>query len=366
MFIFLLEDNFSMLFDQKLFETYQRFFDIDDNFMFKLDDDEEHEVRLVEERGVTNSIYERTIERIIYLMQEKYAQGNYIIKNFYKNYFSFENKEIPYYVQVLSFQIYPDEITEKEVVNALYVDVTLNEITCDEYGEYAITDFLVKNGGKCHCELNKDIELINRNLLDYAIIRCSGFVVNGKFLSSVLREDLSHEFHHLFEYLQRLIRKVKKNKGISRQSVKLVDNQGIYRQIQEILRENNSDVHKICFARLLYYLYYNAEMNAYVNSIFSNLKNKESTRATFRRDIQSSQAYIIYKFLKENAMPLGLSDGEHWNYFAKLFGYDDNVGGFKKKMTLLFKKRMKIFFHKIMRAASYYYDTIDDLKNKNE
>ena len=65
----------SMLFDKKLFETYQRFFDIDDNFMFKLDDDEEHEVRLVEERGVTNAIYERTIESIIHLMQEKYRRN---------------------------------------------------------------------------------------------------------------------------------------------------------------------------------------------------------------------------------------------------------------------------------------------------
>ena len=355
-----------MLFDQKLFETYQRLFDIDDNFMFILDEEEEREVKLVEERGVTNLIYENTIEKITHLIQAKYTQGNFLIKDCYDNYFPFENKHIPYHVQQLNFQIYPDEITEKEVVNALYVDVTLNEITCDEYGDYAITDFLEKNGGKCHCELNKGIELINGNLLDYAIIRCRAFVVNGKFLKSVLREDLSHEFHHLFEYLQRLIGKVKKNKGYSRQSVKLVGNQGIYRQVQEILRDNNSDFRKICFARLLYYLYYKAEMNAYVSSIFSNLKNKESTRETFRRDIQSSQAYIIYKFLKENAMPSALSDGEHWDYFAKLFGYNDNVDKFKKSMKRLFSKRMKIFFNKIMRAASYYYDTMDDLDNKDE
>lgn len=205
--------NFSMLFDQKLFETYQRFFDIDDNFMFRLDEDEEHEVRLVEEGGLPCQYDDSTD------MQDDLISGNYLFNN------------------------------------------------------------------------------------------------------------------------------------------RIISN-----EVEKILDDNILEHPTICFARMLYYLYYYEGTEKSMGEIFGNLEGKKSVRKSFRKDIQSSEAYIIYKFLKLSTIPTALSDGEHWNYFAKLFGYDDKVDIFKKKMKLLFKKRMQIFFHKIMRAASYYYDTIDDLK----
>lgn len=123
---------------------------------------------------------------------------------------------------------------------------------------------------------------------------------------------------------------------------------------------------KILLYKIVYRLFSTTEMNALVASVFGDLSAMGSIRQNYKNDIQKTEAYQEYSFMKKYFNLLNDIPIENYAVLHKLmdntilypkgkikFSQDES---FKKKFISVAGQRMVKLLHMISKTASYYYD----------
>ena len=197
------------------------------------------------------------------------------------------------------------------------------------------------------------------------ILTIDTYSVNKRLLTASTKSVFYHELNHAFELWNRL-----KNcplKGADR-TLK-IHNENLYAIIKNWMNDD-SDEDRQMFAFALYGLYFKTEMNAFINTIFPELEKMKvdyrtdgkqygSIRSHYNEDMQRLSAYKIYKGLSLAVEKLKNCPIEKWNMWNDFLKIKSNGGTLKKWFFWLMDIRLVEFFHRIGRAASFYYDSAE-------
>jgi len=285
---------------------------------------EEKIIRLVEERGVAASKYNNVAKEII-----KYCQ-DFIWKNKFTGTTNF---------------VLPNEITQKiDFVENLYLEITVTENVNGKF---------LSGGGKTTVKYTNEIvngKLKNAKIFIYA------YSYKHVLYTKTILTSLYHELNHVYDYYQDIIN----NWGFARRyansaAKSKIDTADI--QIDDYLKE--------ILELIIYGLFSETELNALITSVYGSLQSCNSERKNFRHDIQESQAYCLYKKIKEILPDLfrAINNDNYHQINASLRKsginikpYHDGLLSFKKE----FRKKINFRLNKLIKgigsAASVYYD----------
>ena len=291
-------------------------------------------IKLVEERGYMGTKYISVIKEIIDYVQT-YIDNN--VKNV-----------------VNGWQVHiPDFLTKKiDCVDTLMIIV--NVIDSNDAYRYS-------GSGSNAVFLNNNI--INGKL-GVGKITINGYSLGRYLYDRTIFNSLSHELNHLLAYYKKLLKNQKSQTLFQR----AVTENDIFNKTFSNDKDINSYIRDI-FYRLLF----KSELNALINSVYGDLYGMNSKRNHFNLDIKSVQAYVVYNSIKENLDLLDVLSDDEWNNIIMCFNLNSSyktknrvdINSFKKAFKNIVIEKLNELMKGIGKVASFYYDSQDDVKPKN-
>ena len=125
---------------------------------------------------------------------------------------------------------------------------------------------------------------------------------------------------------------------------------------QEAYKNKENDI----FAYLTYYVMIDTELNSYASQVYDELASMQSIRKNFSGDIQDTQSYKQYK--KYEGYLEKLRRNTNWEQRAMYYYNDCNmsVSAFRKWYLDKMERNIRRYWYMICKAASLYYDTIEN------
>ena len=222
-------------------------------------------IYLVETRGYAKTKYIHTIKKII-----EYISNS--LKNVFNPSTSTYEFNIPEYLT-----------KEIDIAEKLSLKITIQDIPDHHQANL--------HSGSGTRNVFYDTRINDNNKLSKAEITIQGFSYKGNLIHRTVFNSLSHELNHLYEEYSRLL--------------KSNNNFDLYLSVADtgnILNShfsNDSEINNL-FREIFYRLFTYSETNALINSVYADLDHLDSTRENFKTDILSTQAYYIYKTIKNN------------------------------------------------------------------
>ena len=310
------------------------------------------EIMLLEKQGVAFHKYMDSLENIIRyinnILKDNYSETKYV-KSVYK--------DIDVEVGDYKFDI-PDNLLNdfKDIINNFIIKIHVKDIR----GKIYIRD--VKNLSGVGYYVMNDYRNVINGKLNNAEIRVQCYSVNGRLVIKDFMNSFIHEFNHLEDDRNRLIKGKESLKDYSyRKSFKNTEDK-VY---------SKKTINKL-IGWLEYMIWDDSEFNAWITSGYSYLKSIDSKRENFAEDIKGCEVYNRYKFMKDNIHLLyELEDETIWmeiyeNLFNKEIEFFDY--NFEKKIERaknVFIKRSEYklgeFWKRLCKTAALYYDDKGDL-----
>lgn len=285
---------------------------------------EEKIIRLVEERGVAASKYNNVAKEIVDYCQ-KLVWNNKLVGK-------------------MNFVV-PSKIAKKiDFVKELYVEITVDE---NANGSFS------SGGGKTTVKYtNKIVD----GKLKEAKIFIYGYSYKHVLYTKTILTSLYHELNHVYDYYQDIV----KNQGFTNRYANSVKKSEI-----DTLGVSLNNYSKELLEIIVYRLFSETELNALISSVYGSLQGCDSERKNFRHDIQETQAYFIYRQIKDN-LPFLFRTIDENNYRQinaslnksgiNINPYNDGLVSFKKAFREKINYRLNKLIKGIGRAASVYYD----------
>lgn len=292
-------------------------------------------IKLVEERGYLGTEYIPVIEQIIDYTQSYIA----------RKYQSFREK--------YSLNI-PKIITKKiDCVKDLTIEVFIQNTP---NGRFQF------GGGDNEIYLSNKI---NKNgKLEYGKIRIYAYSYNGKLYKHTMFNSLSHELNHLIEIYKRM-----SANDTSYTIFRL--NKNAFDAINNKFSKNK----KIDdYARMIIYrLMRKSELNAIINGVYGDLETINSIRSDFKEDIKETQAYHIYKHIKDNLYLIDRFGMFTWKAIMNSYNMISsdgakqpvNVENFKTIFKNKTIQKLNDLIKGIGKIASFYYDRKEESNPNN-
>ena len=293
-------------------------------------------MRIVEERGYMGTKYIPVINEII-----SYTQ-NYILNNK----FSHKNK--------WEFFI-PVNITDKiDCVEDLQIKMIIE----DNY-----------RGGNNSGGGSNDVFLSNtiRNgKLSLGNIKIYGYSYNRQLFKHTVFNSLSHELNHLQEIHKRML-----SKDNATTIFKL--NKDAYDAINK--KFSDDDNLNFYIKTIIYRLMRKSEFNALINGVYGDLDSHNSKRENFKEDINLTQAYSIYEYVRDNIDILNLLNDKEWDNILKSYNMLSannakpvvDMQSFKRNFKRKVVQKLNDLIKGIGKIASFYYDKQEIISlNRND
>lgn len=289
-------------------------------------------IYLVETRGYAKTQYIHVIKKIIKYISDKLS-----------NEYSQDSSQY-------KFEIPEEYTTLIDIVSNLSLTVYVQDIP-DAHSANL-------HSGAGQRNVFYDTKIVN-NKLDKAEIEIYAFSHNGRLLPRTVFNSLSHELNHLYEEYSRL--------------QKTNNNFDLYLSVSDtenILRSHFSNDPEInnLFREIFYRLFTYSETNALINSVYADLDSLNSDRDNFKNDLYQTQAYYIYKTIKNNYKLFSkiISDDD-WVHVHKVYNtYASrkirSLDNFKKFFNSFLTRRLNFLLRGIGRVASLYYDAKNDIR----
>ena len=315
----------------------------------KLTNEEKRVVYIVEERGISNYSlkYKKIFEGIIYYINKQLRESSIFVKGKFKQ---------KYDVNIFNFLI-PTGITKYiDIFENLNLTISVFDISTDDEIEETLYG---NNSGSYKLKEKENLNFDNTKL-ENGEINISCFAKNHKIIKHTLITPLLHELNHATDNLERL--KKYKIKNLFN-----VFNEYNYNNIKK-LRDSKNNLHSI-IGIIIYRLWLQSERSALITSVYSDLKELDSKRSNFIRDIWNTKAGKIYKQIKYEYLPqikdISENDIELYcniiNAPKSIKTKIQFIDYFNKKTNLL----LSDFLKHIGKVASLYYDENEVEREKN-
>lgn len=291
---------------------------------------EEKQIYLVESRGVAGSPWRPELVAITEYIQR------YVKEEWNKTH---QNK--------YTFYI-PEKLVDK--ISFLTKSVIIVEAN---YRLYSQTEYV----GYCQGRDGFDNVIINNKLSGIEIFISVIFDIHGNVKQQSFFSTLIHEINHAFE---------------------IYCNMKNDENIQHITTSTNKYYSKIfdntIINDIMYYLFCDLEKNALVAEIYGQLYELQSKRENFHNDILNTEGYNVYKRIRDNYQTTinDLSESELQELKHHLFTYNvftsekTDDANFKIKLKRKIKYLLNSLIKNICRAASLYYDDIEEKEKKQK
>lgn len=291
-------------------------------------------IRLVEERGYMGTKYIPVIKEIIRYIEE-YIQNNP------------KDNETGW-----SFHI-PTSITEKiDCVETLWMQISITD-KLDGYIQ----------SGSGACTVFPSNKIVN-DKIETGKIYVNGFSYGVSLFSHTIFGTLAHELNHLQEMYKKLLKKMS---ATSLYKIALDQN-----TIANYKFSDDNDANKLIHD-IFYRLLFKNEFNALINSVYGDLETRNSIRKNFKRDINYTAAYTIYKNIKKEIglFSKDLLEDYEWDNIMKAYNFISVKGAkhysnrdyFKKRFTNHVISKLNELMKGIGKIASLYYDNLEDTIN---
>lgn len=289
---------------------------------------EEKQIYLVESRGVAGSPWKPELVAITEFIQR------YVKEEWNKTHATEINFEVP--------QNLVDKIS--------FLSNGIIRVKA-KYNLFVINDY----SGYCKFQDDVDPVIIDNKLNGIEIFLSVIYDMYGNVKQKYFFSTLVHEINHAFE----MYCTIKK------------DEDGKY--IEKCFNKYYSTVFSNSLINdIMYYLFCDTETNALIASVYGELQELKSKREYFHNDILNTEGYNVYKKIRDNYINTinNLSKEELQHLKHHLFTY--NVFTSEKTDDVDFKRKLinKIHFllnellKKISRAASLYYDEVENEETK--
>lgn len=318
---------------------------------FKIDKDyndydlfEMKEIMLLEKQGIALYGHYDEMYEIIHFINDAIKE-NFDKSLYKKKLYNDINVEIARY----KFDV-PKFITKnfKDINNFI---ITVEVI--DVIGQLSVKDFKLTGNGSYH--MGKYSDVINRKL-NNAKIEIQTYSINQNLISQDFMTSFIHEYNHLEDDRNRLIKGKESLIDISKREFKNIDDKIASRQT----------VNKL-LGWIQYMLWDESEFNAWTTSGYAYLKSINSKREDFSDDIKKCEAYKHYKFIRDN-IDLLYSVNDFWIWeevYEKLKGkeldsFDNNYENIINNIKFKFIRRSEFllnkFWKKLCKSANLYYN----------
>ena len=304
---------------------------------------ENNEILLVEAGGIGASKYGDIINKMAEFVQ------NYCINNKpseYNSTVTLDNGHvIPSYS--LSFFI-PSEYT-KEFQEFSNLKIL---VTCFMIYENDDINSIIHGSGK-NVNSKPKYKFDKNGKLIGITIYISCYMINDKLIKYSFTNNFLHEFNHAIEDYGRA-------KSDSETTHNYLSKINYVDRIK--LLKNSNDYIDNAMGGILYRLWIDSELNAAATSSYAYLDSVNSQRNNFRKDIQKSQSYMEYEYLKNKAIPIieELDDIDKWQYYGQILGdkvTEENVKSYKSSFLRHTYYLLSKYFKQICKTAEYYYIT---------
>lgn len=175
---------------------------------------------------------------------------------------------------------------------------------------------------------------------------------------------MMHEFQHSYDNYKQLLA-TKDNE--QQYGLRYYNNKIKYYDIIDIVKNPSKyDENYQAFAFIYYILFNESEMSSYASETFGKLKSMRSIRKNYHIDLKQTRAYYYYNLLKTKWIPTlnKVQDIDFWKDVATVLNKSDETDLFNMKISFIRKanRLLNTFNYKIGKAASLYYDALEDGK----
>jgi hypothetical protein len=293
-------------------------------------------IRLVEDRGVGIYPFKKVIDEIVNYVQ------NYLLDTKYNpDFFTVKINKHPMEVRKFKIEV-PTNITKKlDFVTNFTISVMVYDLEDSE-------SIIYVTGGNGTSQDYYDQRVNSDGKLNFGSMTLQCFSHKKELYPRTIYEVLYHEFNHAWESYQRL-----KNGKQSSYDALL---SGDYQHVTSNLKKTQ-DVDIKSLYMIVYRLFFKAEFNALVASVYGDLKLTNGKQ--FSNDIKTAKAFQIYKEIKDNVLPRvkEMPDYKWGIFFDEWRGKPSNYV-LKDKQTFINKTEFLLdqLFRRIAKTASLYYE----------
>lgn len=331
-----------------------------------LNEAEKKDICIVETRGISTAKETEAVDDVLQFVS---AEVQYHLENNKSNsrncYVECSGIKIPCRISTFTIEASPN-ISRR--ISFLSNSKFVFNVTNYDVKEKDVYRFYHEFGNAVGGNIGGTLKIDQNRNLSGLILTIDTYSVNKTLLTASTKSVFFHELNHAFELWNRL-----KNcplKGTDR-TLKIHD-ENLYATIKNWMNDDNDEDRQM-FAFALYGLYFKTEMNAFVNTIFPELEKMKvdyrtdgkqygSIRSHYNEDMQRLSAYKIYKGLSLVVEKLKNCPIEKWNMWNNFLKIKSNGDTLKKWFFWLMGIRLVEFFHRIGRAASFYYDSTENFE----
>lgn len=316
------------------------------------------EMVLNEERGVAAFKYKDVIDEIYAYIQNKVKERFFYLYDFMKNYHA-DNFKL--YKQCSEINI-PQEITSKiDFINDLKIIIILEPETK--------SDFLNNDYGEGSYFTGVDMDgKISRASIG---IKCKH--KGEEILTRSFYNNMYHELNHIYQAWKQF------NKGVDYAIKKFPyfdepksDYQKYYNYFyQKVFSdiEDGTTKETACefISTCMYRLFNKSEVNSLVSGVYGDLKQyypDYDKTPNFQETVYKTQAYSVYQELsRKKETFLSCITNENFQKIKEyllFFKNEPNASSYRKRLRMFINDRLKNFLKNIGRAASLYYNEMED------
>ena len=294
----------------------------------KLNEYREHIVKLVEERGVAAYKYNDTIGRILNYIQNRISLNG-----------SKHNTKITF--DIPSYYLKEFKFLHEPIIEVTNTDVTDHNVTFEN--------------GTGECTIHPDYTKIVNGKLCNVLVKIRCFSIMNELVDKTFLNVLYHELNHAYD----IFKDYERNGNIER-----FNNDRLRAYSPQI----NTEKENVYWKEVFYRLFSSTELNGLIASVYGDLQGIKSVRKNFHKDYKETLAFKAYEFFTRNLKyALERTDDESLKRIINKIPHpikSDNINDIKVHVMDYVLKRCAKLLRGIGRAASLYYDRVEDKGEK--